>query len=88
MFEVMHYWFKTHACLGQLTATMHIRREIAQEYVMKMVVNTKEAETAKKDEVSKMPDKLKQLSKWLVLMKLVAALLSCRKEVDVFPSTM
>ena len=86
MSEVMHFWIKTHAHLGQLTVSMHIMREIAQEYVMKMVVNTKEAETAKKDEVSKMPDKLKQLSKWLVLMKLVATFLSCRKEVDVFPS--
>ena len=74
MFEVMHYWFKTHACLGQLTAAMHIMREIAQEYVMKRVVNTKEAETANK-EVSKIPDTFKQLSKLLVFVELVATFL-------------
>jgi len=75
----MHYWVKMHSHLGQPTAAMHFTRNVAQEYMMKMGINTEGAETANK-EVSKMPDKFKQQLRWLVFAELVATYVSHQKE--------
>ena len=60
-----------HSHLGQPTVAMLFSMQVAQEYAMKMVaVNTEETEMAVK-ETSKMPDKFKQLSKWLVFKEAI-----------------
>ena len=78
MFEDMHYWVKTHLHLGLSTAAVHFTMAIAQEYVVKMIVNTEETVTIDQ-ETSKLLDKFKQQAKWLVFAEAVAIYLSQQK---------
>ena len=78
MFEAMCNWVKTHWYLGLSTAVVHFTMAIAQEYAIKMTVDTEEMVTTD-CEASKLPDKFKQQAKWLVFTEAIATCLSQQK---------